>query len=114
MWIKGSLRQGRNNRAIASSRVPVTAGRALTEAHLMEGNVEDVGRGRAARRDAEAPGTTCLWPQGPWEIQHRSGTWETAEDACCSHKFRAPEGPKGAADRASLHHRRLHYYKQGR
>lgn len=53
MWIKGSLRQGRNNRAVASSRVPVTAGRALTEAHLMEGNVEDVGRGRAARRDAE-------------------------------------------------------------
>ena len=56
----------------------------------------------------------CLWPQGPWGTQHRSGTWETAEAARCSHKFRAPEGPKGASDSASLHHRHLHYYNQGR
>lgn len=75
MLIKGSLRQGRNNRAIASSRVPVTAGRVLTEAHLMEGNVEDVGRGRAARRDAEAPRDHRRPMSVPQAWRDKAGAW---------------------------------------
>ena len=39
--------------------------------------------------------------------------WETAKAAHCSHKVKAPAGPKGAADWAPLLHRHLHYYSQG-